>query len=256
MPGTSAWHYQKEKMRKKIILIIIIALSISALALAYIYVYREYLRKQEKSTAAKTEETKIDSRKHILMFGRSVMEGWFIHWRSDTSTSVKKEGYTLEYRELTSPPEIVESFRRQINNLSTDEKPVIFFKFCFDDFQGGSKEEAEENLAENKKYIEEVYKISSQKGLRLIIGNALPRVSEYKTSYLKWNHREFNEWLFDFQTQHPDDIFIFDMYNQLTDSSGNLKAEFTNDPSDSHPNDAGYKALDEAFLAFLNDKIR
>ena len=89
----------------------------------------------------------------------------------------------------------------------------------------------------------------------MIIGNALPQVSSYTTFYLKWDHKQFNQWLLDFQNRHANDVFIFDMYNTLTDSSGSLKTEFASDLYDSHLNDAAYNSLDKAFFEMLRDKF-
>jgi hypothetical protein len=240
-------------MYKKLILIIIIVLLIVGLSIAGFLIYENYTKEKPCSTCSIKKE-KVHLEKRILMFGRSVMAGWFDHWHDDT-TPMQKEGYTLEYHELSSPPEIVESFKNEINKLSSGNKPIVFFKFCFVDFTGGSKQEAEENLEQNKKYIEEVYRITKYKGLKLIIGNALSQVAASTDPDLKWNHKQFNQWLLDFQSEHEEDITIFDMYNVFIDSSGNLKAEFASDPYDSHLNDAAYNSLDKAFFNLLKNRF-
>jgi hypothetical protein len=238
-------------MNKKI-LISVIVISIISLIIVGFFVYRNYTKDKPCSTCNVNTEQKITVENRILMFGRSVMAGWFTYWGASTDSSFQKQGYTLEYHELNSPPDIVSSFNEQINKLSSTEKPIIFFKLCFVDFAGGSKEEAEENLAQNKKYIEEVYNITHSKDLKLIIGNALPQVSANSTDYLKWNHEAYNQWLQEFAAKHSNDLTVFNMYDILKDTSGNLKPEYTNDQTDSHPNDAGYNALDGPFFSLIN----
>ena len=49
----------------------------------------------------------------------------------------------------------------------------------------------------------------------------------------------------------PATIKVFDLYSVLADSAGNLKSEYAAGPDDSHPNEAGYTALDSAFFPFL-----
>lgn len=187
----------------------------------------------------------------VLMLGRSVMGGWFEHWGSDTSSPVKREGFTLYYGELNTPPEIVNSAEEKVGEYS-DKIQIVFFKLCFDDFESGSRSEAKENLSQNKEYVEEVYQIMvKENGFKLIIGNALPKVKNYTNSDLVWNHREYNKWLDEFAQKHPGEVYIFDQYSILSTSEGNLKKEYAIDVEDSHPNDAAYSALDGFFFALL-----
>jgi hypothetical protein len=41
------------------------------------------------------------------------------------------------------------------------------------------------------------------------------------------------------------------MYSVLSDTAGNLKPGYASGPDDSHPNEAGYTALDSTFFPFL-----
>lgn len=187
----------------------------------------------------------------MLMLGRSVMGGWFQHWGSDTSSPVGREGFTLYYGELSSPPEIVDSAKAKIDEYS-DKTQIVFFKLCFVDFDSGSRSEARENLSRNKEYVENVYQyVVKERGKKLIIGNALPMVENYTNSDLVWNHREYNKWLGEFAQAHPGEVYIFDQYSILADSEGNLKREYAIDAEDSHPNDAAYSALDNPFFSLL-----
>lgn len=243
----------------KVLLFVVMALIIIGLGF-YIYKQRAPEEKEalETEPTVAAEPTQIPGKtqqKNVWMFGRSVMAGWFEYWGSDVSRPVKKQGYILEYKNLYEPPDIVSSFEEYINDLSANEKPITFFKFCFVDFHGASQEEASNNLAENKKYIEEVYRIAKNKGLKLIIGNALPKVAAETDSYLKWNHKQYNKWLFELEKKYPKDIIIFDFYNNLVDSSGNLRRDFAVDNYDSHLNKEAYNVLDKEFFKLLEKEF-
>ncbi len=186
----------------------------------------------------------------VLMLGRSVMGGWFSHWNAENN-KVTEDGFTLYYDELQSPPDIVDSAKTKIEDSGLDVT-IVFFKLCFVDFSGGSREEARDKLNENKRYVQDMYNIVvKDKGLTLIIGNALPQVKKDTTEDLVWSHREFNKFLKDFAAEHPGQVYMFDEYGILSDEGGALKAEYASDGEDSHPNDAGYSAMDGPFLDLL-----
>lgn len=208
----------------------------------------------EETTTGETDEEAEDEqsdKQKVLMMGRSVMGGWFEYWDSDTSQPVEQGDFILYYKEVETPPDIVDSAKDYVDEID-DDKPIIFFKFCFDDFWAGDKSEAKANLSDNKKYIRQVYDaVAEDHGLKLIIGNALPKVKAYTDSDLVWNHRSFNKWLEEFANDHSGEVYIFDQYSVLTDSKGNLKSEYAIDREDSHLNENAYSALDEDFFDLL-----
>jgi hypothetical protein len=184
----------------------------------------------------------------VYMLGRSVMAGWFSHWGGSPYTY---DRFTLEYHEVQSPPEIVASAQAIIDSLTLCDQPVLFFKLCFVDFVGGDSASAQENLDRNVSYVDSVYAAATRRGLKMIAGNALPQVANAADQWLVWNHRQYNQRLLDLAAQHPGTLEVFDMYSVLADSSGNLKSEYATGPDDSHPNEAGYTALDSAYFPFL-----
>lgn len=187
----------------------------------------------------------------VLMMGRSVMSGWFSHWtKGSGATSVRKGKHTLRFVEISTPPDIAKSVEEKL--VSEGDKPIVFFKFCFDDFAGSSRDEASASLAEKKKYVEQVYgSVVKKRGLTLIAGNALPKVKSATDTWLVWNHRQFNKWLSAFASDHEGEVIIFDEYGVLAGPDGSLKAAYASSPDDSHPNEAGYKALDGPFEKLL-----
>ena len=184
----------------------------------------------------------------VYMLGRSVMAGWFSHWGGSPYT---RDRFTLEYHEVQSPPDIVASALAIVDSLLLCDQPVLFFKLCFVDFVGGDSLTAQENLDRNVGYVDSVYAAASRRGLKMIAGNALPQVANASDAWLVWNHRQYNQRLLDLAAQHPDTLAVFDFYSVLADGSGNLKSGYASGPDDSHPNDAGYAALDSAFFPFL-----
>lgn len=213
-------------------------------------------KKASEETLVEKNEQKPKSesgnKQKIIMMGRSVMYGWFEHWGSDSSKPVKKGDYVFYYKELDTPPGIVDSAKKYTEEIK-DGQTIVFFKFCFDDFGGGNKSEAKSNLSDNKKYILQVYdEVVKERGLRLIIGNVLPKVKASTDPNLVWNHRSFNKWLDQFAHEHSGEVYVFDEYSVLVDSKGNLNNQYSLNKEDSHPNNEAYSALDDAFFDFLN----
>lgn len=207
---------------------------------------------KKKEPSNKTNnQSETGSGKKVFMLGRSVMNGWFRHWNpEDPYQPVKKNGYTLYYKEISGPPDIVTSTEEKL--AEADNNTIIFFKFCFVDFVGGSGQEIQSNLSDNQKYVEQVYEAVNNKGLKLIIGNALPQVDNVTDNFMVDNHDQFNEWLEGFASSH-ENVKIFDQYGILADDQGNLRAEYATNPDDSHPNEAGYKEMDAPFFELLDE---
>ena len=184
----------------------------------------------------------------VYMLGRSVMAGWFSHWGGSPYTHGR---FTLEYHAVQPPPDIVASAQAIIDSLTLCDQPVLFFKLCFLDFVGGDSATAQQNLDLNVGYVDSVYAAAIRRGLKVIVGNALPKVADSTDQWLVWNHRQYNQRLLDLAAQHLDTLRVFDLYSVLADSLGNLKSGYATGPDDSHPNDAGYTALDSTFFPFL-----
>ncbi len=209
------------------------------------------------SETADTEESSstVKSSNLIWMGGRSVMEGFFDYLGGDTETPVKKDGYTLVYKNLYDPPDIVDSVDVYLKDKG-DTSPVFFFKFCFVDFLGGSRSAAEDNLAEHKQNIQSVYDlVVKDNNLKLLIGNSLPQTQSEADEHLLWNHTQYNNWLEDFENSHKGEVAVFDFYGNLTDSVGYLKPEYAVSSDDAHLNEVAYKVLDEKFFEFLSENL-
>jgi hypothetical protein len=184
----------------------------------------------------------------VYMLGRSVMGGWFSHWGADPFSHGR---FTLAYHELESPPDIVARTERIVDSITTGQNPVVFFKLCFVDFEGGDSATAQANLDRNLGYVQQVYDHTvTGRGLRLIVGNALPQVVRDHNTWLAWNHRQYNQRLLDFAAAHAD-VKVFDLYSVLSDANGDLRSDYATSSDDSHPNDAGYAALDGPLFTLL-----
>jgi lysophospholipase L1-like esterase len=187
----------------------------------------------------------------VYMLGRSVMGGWFSHLGG---SPYSRDRSTLEYHEVQPPPDVVANAGLIIDSLALCDRPVLFFKLCFVDFEGGDSATAQANLDRNVEYVRQVYDSAHQRGLLMIAGNALPQVAASHDPWLTWNHRQYNQQLVALAARHPDSLAVFDLYGVLTDTAGNLKPGYATGPGDSHPNDAGYSALDSAFFPFLEQR--
>ncbi len=186
------------------------------------------------------------------MCGRSVMGGWFSHWGWDWDPDepVSFAGWGLYYHEMDSPPEIVDSARRVIRQAGEDG--VVFFKLCFADFAGGDQATAEENLENNKDIVDAVVKASQgQPGQVLLLGNALPVVENDCDQWMVENQRAYNEYLESLTAMSSIRVVVVDLYGALAAPDGYLKPAYASDPYDSHPNEAGYDALDPVLRSAL-----
>ncbi len=189
--------------------------------------------KPEPSTTGRT----------VIMCGRSVMGDWFQHWGWDWEGDVQKEGYTLRYGELDADlSNIADSFRAIVDEIPEGESPVVFFKFCFVDFG--------DNLSQLEEIIGEVVEIASERGHKLVIGNALPVNAESTESELVDLHRDYNSFLEGVAAENQGSVYIFNFYGSLTDSSGELKTQY--DVGDSHLTDEAYEVLDKTFFPLLD----
>jgi hypothetical protein len=155
------------------------------------------------------------------------------------------DGYNLTYREMDVPPGIVDTAREAAREAAGGGGRVMFFKLCFDDFEGGDEDAARENLENNIGMIGEVAEAAvDEEGLILILGNALPKVREYTDEWLVWNQREYNQLLEELADTYGGKVVILDLYGTLSTSGGWLDPGYAADPYDSHLNDAAYEALD------------
>jgi hypothetical protein len=192
-----------------------------------------------------------DTSSHMVlvdMLGRSVTGGWFSYWGGSPYAHGR---FYLDYHEVQPPPDIVASVQAFADSLTLCDNPVVFFKLCFVDFAGGDSLSAQASLDTNLAYVGRVYDaVVTGRNLNLIIGNALPQVASATDPWLVWNHREYNRQLEDFAATRQK-VAVFDMYSVLADSAGNLMAGYATSADDSHPNGAGYAALDSAWFPFL-----
>ena len=176
----------------------------------------------------------------VTVNGRSVMGAWMEHWGYDWGGPVEKKGYSLDYRELDGSA-LPSSFAENVNGLEPGS--VVFFKFCFVDFDGS-------NLAARETEIEEVVDTARELGLKLIIGNALPMHEADSDPSLLREYRDFNAFIEETAEANPD-VRVFDFYEVLAGIDGWLKPEY--DVGDSHLNEEAYGALDPKFFALLEE---
>lgn len=176
----------------------------------------------------------------VVMNGRSVMQGWMSHLGDLGEGRAAWGGYDLRYGELDGG-NIVESFTSNVAEL--DAGSVVFFKFCFVDFDGS-------NLQERRREVEELVRVAGERRLRLIIGNALPVIEEDGSEGMLAEYRAFNAFLVEKEAQNPGAVWVYDFYGVLAGDDGWLKPEYRTE--DSHPNDDAYMELDETFFPLLD----
>lgn len=182
--------------------------------------------------------TPADPSRAVLMNGRSVGYNWMAYWGYPGSGSVQKEGYTISYKELDGS-DIASSFAQNVEGLP--QGSVVFFKFCFVDFDGS-------NLTQREKELDQVIATAEARGLKLIIGNALPVRKQDGSSEIVEEEKAFNAYA-EQKAAAATNVWVLDMHGVLADADGYLKREYQT--GDSHPNDAAYAAMDEVFFPLL-----
>ncbi|MFA5866829.1 MAG: hypothetical protein WC891_02565 [Actinomycetota bacterium] len=231
-------------MKRAVVLILLLALVVPACATTP-------AETDKKPTAKESQTAASSGSTQVMMLGRSVMNGWFTHWTGDSSQPYNKEGFSLYYREIDGPDSIMDSVQSRVEE-DGGGAGIVFFKLCFVDFNGDDRDSARSNLKRNQAYAQKAYDVMvARAGKKLVIGNALPQVKGATTYDLVWNHREYNKWLNDFAAAHSGQVWIFDQYGILADGSGYLKSGYETSADDSHPNDAGYSAMDGPFFDLL-----
>jgi hypothetical protein len=161
--------------------------------------------------------------KNVTMNGRSVMYNWMSYWGFSGEGAVKRNGYTIAYKELDGN-DIAPSFASNMD---------------------GS------NLAAREKEIEQVIATAKARQLKLIIGNALPVRREEGSPEMLAEYRKYNAFLEQQAASNPD-VWVYDFYGVLAGSDGFLKPEYQTE--DSHPNERAYAVLDQSLFPLL-DKV-
>src|SRR5450756_1770300 len=108
------------------------------------------------------------------------------------------------------------SFRDNVSGLPAGS--VVFFKFCFADFNG-------ENLGDLESTVDEVMDVAKERGLKLIIGNALPMNEEGGSRELVNEYKKYNAFLEKKAAENPD-VWVYDFYSVLAGPDGLLKPEY------------------------------
>ncbi len=180
-----------------------------------------------------------DPAKTVTMNGRSVMSGWMDHWGYTWEGPVERNGYFLDYRELNGD-DMAPSFAANVEGLAPGS--VVFFKFCFVDFDGS-------NLERREQEVEEVIRTAKDGGLKLIIGNALPVRKADGSPELLREYKGFNAFLLEKARDNPGVVWAYDFYGVLAGPDGWLKPGY--DTGDSHPTGDAYSALDPSFFELL-----
>lgn len=183
----------------------------------------------------------------IVLFGRSVTEGWFRHWGVQPGRGFVQGPFRLLHRtfddgpnETRWPEQVVSALRRFGPHLQ-----AVQVKLCFVDFT------EETDLAPYQRTIEAIYRAVVERGKKkLLIGNALPNVAGASPAGLIAKQRAFNGWLGAFAKKHPQ-VHIFEQYEVLSTEKGVLDPRYASSPSDAHLNELGYAALDTGYFAFL-----
>ncbi len=189
----------------------------------------------------------------VLMLGRSVMRGWFDYWGWDGRGPHVHFGFAFYYAELESPPAIGDSAVRHIEHVP--DGTLVVFKLCFADFEAHSASDVDTTLAENLGYVRNVVEAASKRDIKLILGNALPRVAAETTAELVELHERYNREIDEIAAAHRD-VYALDLHGPLVSAHGSVLARgLAVSASDSHLNHLAYRELDEELRTTL-ERVR
>jgi hypothetical protein len=207
----------------------------------------------------------------ILMCGRSTMGLWFKHWNWPYPLRIKttykpwpipykifaNNKLYLKYCELSGPrskdkgvpfgESMIKSFE---DGLKLDKYSGAFFKFCYVDYPVNSSKEKEERLSDLKNVITRVHSITHARGMKLVVGNAMPLMKP--TSDTVQLQNEFNKWLIEF-TKDKKDMMILDMYKPFVDKDGKLRREMARSEDDTHLGEKAFQLLDKSFFTEIQN---
>jgi hypothetical protein len=175
------------------------------------------------------------------MLGRSVMRGWFEHWGWDGDGPVYDHGFAFSYAEVASPPDIAEDAAAEI--AAVEPGTIVVFKLCFVDFWASSAGEVDANVDECLGYASRVVDAAEERGVRLVLGNALPKVRGETTAALLDAHALYNAGIEEL-ARGRDDVVVLDLHGALVGHDGALAKGLAVSPEDSHLNDEAYSLLD------------
>jgi hypothetical protein len=202
----------------------------------------------------------------VIMFGRSTMSLWFKHWNWPYPLRIKTtykpwpipyKAYSqgnlyLKYFPVNGPErkktgaEFGEKMLQSVRaGLDSGKYDASFFKFCFVDFPVEGNEEKKTRLNDLKDVVIKVHTMTSQRNIKLIVGNALPlsKPNDVTLSLQK----EYNSWLQEYAARNRD-VLVFDLFGQLTEKDGRLIMDYIQAKGDDHPGDKAYTLLDKTFF--------
>jgi hypothetical protein len=194
-----------------------------------------------ETASAPTTSSAPSGGQTVHMNGRSVMYNWMKHWGCQGEGTVKKNGYTFDYKELDASElgNMSGSFASNTEGLPPGS--IVFYKFCFADFSG-------DNLKALQDIVGKVVATAKERGFKLIVGNALPVRKQDGTPEMLKEYSAYNTWL---EAKSKTDGFtVFDQYSVLAGSDGYLNPSY--ETEDSHPNGEAYDAMDAKFFPLLN----
>ena len=202
---------------------------------------RELVEESSVDATGETVESPTDPARTVTMNGRSVMGGWMEHWGYDWSGPVEENGYFIDYKELDASEldNMSSSFAANVEGLPSGS--VVFFKFCFADFYS-------DNLGDLERIVDSVVETAREKGLRLIIGNALPVRKQDGSAAQVSEYKKYNAYLGRIAGENPQ-AWVYDFYGVLSGADGFLQPGY--DVGDSHLNSDAYRALDATFFPLL-----
>ncbi len=208
----------------------------------------------------------------IAMAGRSTMHQWFKSWNWPyllhrysiwrpwpiPFQRYAKGRYYFDVVPVPTPAlsdDPDENGRNMFDAVAAQADPqrydAVFFKFCYVDFQDGTltPELRPARFKQMTSLVSNVHAMARQRGLRLLLGTALPvQQPAAESNALR---REFSDWVRSYAEGHADTAVV-DLYAPLVDEAGRLRPEYARASYDDHVGWWGFRRLDAELFAQLD----
>jgi hypothetical protein len=208
----------------------------------------------------------------VLMAGRSTMDQWFKSWNWPQLihqhaiwrkwpipyTKLARGPVYLELAEVPTPKftdDPATNGQNMFDAVAQHADPsrydAVFFKFCFIDFDARemNADQRRQKLRQMTGLVEKVHAMTRQRGLKLILGTALPVQRPLPEALAL--RKDFGLWVQDY-TKARQDVAMMDLNGPLADETGRLRPEFARHQLDDHVNWRGSRQLDPVLFESLN----
>lgn len=191
-------------------------------------------------------EPKPDFNMYNLTFiGGPEYHGWF----DDVQENMNKTENIYTFNKVDSVYNQQDAIQQIVNSKKEGVLNAVLIGFGPNDYVGGTLEAAEENVAKNEAYIDELAAITLPNEVILMVANGFPKLEEESDEHLLWNHVQMKDYLAAKFEETNDYIVNFAIRRSLSYKNDYLRTEFINE--DGSLNNDAYIQLNTDLTTYL-----